>query len=96
MAQIEDIAKAKLYSYALQKTFGARPDLDIHNNYVRIYYKGQNLLIAQKQFENMISKKPGNIRVDMTNVLMNPLIKKYGIYLILFLIGGMILGKQID
>jgi len=95
MAMIEDIGRAKLYQIALQRAFNARPSLDIQPDYVRVHYTGNDLIQAQNEFKKLLTKPAGAVRVEIAPALMPGLIKKYGIFLIAFLIGGVLLGRQI-
>ena len=94
MASIETISKAKLYSMGLQRFFNAKPSLDIQQDHVRVFFPDNELTKAQNQFSAIMTAEPSDVRIDMGNALMPGLIKKYGMYLVGFLIGGVLLGRQ--
>lgn len=94
MADIRDIAKAKLTAMALGKWLGVDPELDIQQDHVRIYWPVEKLAIAQDGFSSAMQQKDKNIRVDLVPVLMPVLTKKYGIYAAGALLSAFLLGRN--
>lgn len=78
MARVQQIAKARAIAAGIGRSIGVEPDLDIRDDYVRLYYsenKKQAASEAWTQFLNSVDK--GDVRVDFTPELIPGLIQKY-------------------
>ncbi len=92
MAELKVIANAKIQSYAIEKIFGERPELDIQEDYVRLYYPADKLPKVQKKFELIMKSPPGPVRYDLQPILNPYMIKKLGlpivgVFAVAYLIG---------
>ncbi len=96
MADPFTIAKAKASAIAMKGFFGVEPELDIQSNYVRVYYPPNTLIKAQKVFNDKMDGPPGNVRVDIKEVVNPYVIKKYGPYILGLFVFGIFIGNQID
>ena len=76
MANITTTAKASLLRNAIYKATGAYPELELKENYARIYFAPDELKKAQTWFKKSIEKKPGVIRFDISPVITPYYIKK--------------------
>lgn len=86
-------AQAIATSEALNRFLNAEPTMQtLPDGRIRIYYKGQELAIARKNFANMMDGAPGPIQYDLMDVVQPWALKKYGGYvlgaaLLVFLLG---------
>lgn len=94
-ADIKTIAEARARAFILEQYFGVKPDLDIQEKYVRIFYTPDKLQEAQENFKNNMKKPPGKVRSDMNQVFVPWAIEKFSLPLFGLFIIGLVLGRQI-
>lgn len=94
MADVKDIAKAKLYQVGLKRLIGVSPDLDIQKDYVRVYYAPDKLIKAQEAYKRLIEAPPGKIRVDIKPVIQPYYVKKLVPLLAGSILAGYLLGGK--
>lgn len=94
-ADLETIGMSQLYGAGLKRLFGAEPSYDIRDKYISIYWKPNELKVAQDNFEKMLEpKQPGKIRIRFSDVVTTPVLKKYGPIVGLVLLSAFLLGKN--
>lgn len=77
-ADIETIAKATATAAAMERILGVKPELDIRDDHVRLFYYPSDLEKAQNSFRVMIDRKePGPVRIDYLPIVLPVLVKKY-------------------
>ncbi len=93
MADPLTILKAKATGRAMSEWLDVEPDLDIQDDYVRIYYPPSKLKSAQKKFSNNMNV-PGRVRVDLVPVMSPYIIERYGMWALAALFGLYMLAKK--
>ncbi len=92
-ADLQTIGKAKIYQMGMKRIFGVDPELDIQDDYVRVFYGPKELPIARAQFKRSMERKPGAVRGDIAPIVTPYFVKKYIPYLAGALILGYVAGK---
>lgn len=93
-ADILDIAEAKLHAVGIGKFFDVDPDLDIQDDYVRIFYTPEKAKHASNRFNDMMTSTPGPIRYDLGNVVTPYALKKYGLPIGIGLFVAFLVGRS--
>lgn len=93
-ADLLDIAEAKLHAVGIGKFFDVDPDLDIQDDYIRIYYTPEKARIASNRFNTMMSSKPGPIRYDLSNAITPYALRQYGLPIGVALLVAFLIGRS--
>lgn len=94
MATAEMLAKAMLYRRALGRVLGQKPEYEVEEDYVRLYWAPDQLPKATKRYKEMVEAEPGELRVDFAPVVMPYYTKKYLIFGLAAVAGAFFLGKM--
>lgn len=95
MADIITVGKAKLYQQALFGILNVKPELDIRQNYVRVFYPPNKLKAAQKGFKNLMSRRSTDLKIDLRPVIVPSVLGKYAPFLIGLLVAGIAIGYNV-
>lgn len=95
MATVQTIAKAKATGLILKSLLGIEPEYDYQDNFVRLYYTGNNLNQVREKVDQIAttSKKPSDVRVDFFPIIAPAGIKKVLPYALGAVALGYIIGK---
>ena len=77
-AEVMDIARAKLIQQGLRRLFDSEPEMDIQENRIRLFWRGEALRNAQRKMVDS-DKNKDVVKVELGPVLRPYLIKKYGL-----------------
>lgn len=94
-ADLKTIAEARARSFVIGQYFGVKPDMDIQDKYVRIYFTPDKLQRAQQNFKREMQKQPGKVRAEMNQVFIPWAIEKFALPLFGLFALGLLIGKQI-
>lgn len=94
MATAEMLAKAMLYRRALGRVLGQKPDYEVQDDYVRLYWAPDQVKKATDRYGKLVEAEPGEVRVDLAPVVMPYYTKKYLIFALGALAGAFFLGKM--
>lgn len=97
MATVQTIAKAKATGLILKNLLGVEPEYDYQENYVRLYYTGNNLNQVRERVNEIAatSKKPSDVRIDFIPFVAPVGIKKVLPYALGAVALGYIIGKAL-
>ncbi len=93
-ADLKTIAQARARSFVIEQYFGVKPDMDIQDEYVRIYFTPDKLQRAQENFKGEMQKPPGKVRSDMGQVFIPWAVEKFALPLFGLFALGLLIGKQ--
>lgn len=93
MANIMTIAEAKVYALSLEKLTGVKPDMQIGEKTIRIYYTPEKLIQVQKVLEIKMQQK-SDIQIDFIPMFLPILIKRFSLPLVSILAAGFLIGKK--
>lgn len=93
MADLETIAKAKVYGVALKQFFGQEPSYDYQADHVRIYYQPDRLKRVQERIKELAAAGPSDIRVDWLPMVTPEIIRVGWPYVLGVLGVGFVVGK---
>lgn len=93
MADLPTIAEAKIQAFGISQFFGVMPDMDIQEDYVRLYYTPDKLEVAQANFNKMMASPPGPIRYNFQPVAVPYTIKNFGLAILGLFVFGFFVGR---
>lgn len=93
MASIKVIAEAKIQAMGIKTLFGVAPELDIQDDYVRLYYPPDKIQLAQDKFKVIMASPPGPIRYDFNGVAVPWGIKNFGLGILGLAVFGFFIGR---
>ena len=93
MANIITIAQAKVYALSLERITGVKPEMQIGENVIRIFYTPDKLIKVQKVLEMKMTQK-SDIQIDFIPMFLPILIKRFSLPLVSILAAGFLIGKK--
>ena len=79
-ADITTIAKAKVMQVAIEKIYGVKPEMEIQNNKIVLYYPLNSIATAKKAFSDLLNAPDGDVEFKYLPVVAPVLIKQYWKY----------------
>lgn len=93
-ADWETIAQGRARAFIIEQYFGVKPDMEIAEDYVRLYYPPDKMSLVQKRFKENMEKPPGKVRVDMNQVFVPWAVEKMSLPLLGLFALGLLLGHK--
>lgn len=93
-ADLKTIAEARAKAFVIEQYFRVKPDLDIQDKFVRIYFPPDKLQRAQENFKGEMQKPPGKVRDEMSQVFIPWAVEKFALPLFGLFALGLLIGKQ--
>lgn len=95
MASIQTIAKAKATGLILKNLFGIEPNYEYKDNYVRLYYRPEQLKGVHGKIDQIAlnSTKESDVKIDLLPIVAPIAVKKVAPFAIGAIVAGYLLGK---
>lgn len=91
----EEEAKLQALIILLKLYSGESPIIERYDNYVTVNFTPNQIILLQDILKKWHDLEPGSIRINVKSVLFPFYVKKYGIFLIIILIAGILIGSVV-